>query len=444
MKFYGRKEELTALENKYNQLEQHSSVMTVITGRRRVGKTVLAEKYARDKKHLYFFISKKSEKLLCEEFASIIKQNLSIPIIGELSRFSQIFNLLLEYSKSQKLVLIIDEFQEFHSINPSVYSEIQHLWDSYKETSKMHVIFIGSVYSLMVKIFQGSHEPLFGRADHILTLRPFTLRTLKNILIEYNHYTPEILFGFFLFSGGIPRYIDIFIKNDVYSPREIMNFYCSVESPFLEEGKTILVEEFGKEYGTYFSILEMLSRGRTSRSEIESILEKDIGGYLERLVSVFNIVTKVRPVGSKITSRNQKYKITDNFLKFWFRFIYKNRTYVEQRSYNLLLEEIEKSYSTYSGPILESFFLQLFAEEKRYHLIGTYWERGNTNEIDLFAVDNNRKVVTIGEVKLNKNKINLSVLKEKSVNILQKYKGYKVEYLALSFEDIDGLLESKE
>lgn len=216
--------------------------------------------------------------------------------------------MLLEYAKSNKLVLVIDEFQEFHSINKSLYSEIQHLWDSYKNKSKIHVIFIGSVYSLMVKIFQDSHEPLFGRADHILTLQPFTLKTMKKIPIDYGHYTPENLFGFFLFTGGVLRYIDLLIKNDAYSPKEIVNFYCSIDSPFLEEGKTILVEELGKDYGTYFSILEMLSLGRTSRPEIESILEKNIGGYLDRLVSVFNIVSKVRPLGSKVTSRNQKYK----------------------------------------------------------------------------------------------------------------------------------------
>jgi len=107
---------------------------------------------------------------------------------------------------------------------------------------------------------------------------------------------------------------------------EIINFILSANSPFIEEGKYLLIEEFGKEYGVYFSILELISNSKTSRSEIESILEKNVGGYLNRLENDYDLIQRVRPINAKPNARVQRYRFKDNFLNFWFRFIYHNRS----------------------------------------------------------------------------------------------------------------------
>ena len=347
------------------------------------------------------------------------------------------FQLLLEIGKQEKIVVIIDEFQEFYNINPSVYSEIQNIWDQYKEQSKVHLIFIGSIYSLMAKIFKNSKEPLFGRADRIMYLKTFTPNVIKTILEDHNNYTIENLFINYLITGGVPRYQDILIKNDVLTENKIINFFFDEESPFIEEGKTILIEEFGKEYGTYFSILELMSEGKTSRSEIESILEKNIGGYLERLESDFDIVSKRKPIGAKETGRVQKYFIKDNFLNFWFRYIYKYRSAIETENYDYIKKILKKTLSTFSGPVLEKMFQELIVSTKQYNIIGNYWERGNKNEIDIVAINELEKKIFIAEVKMNKNKINIKELEEKSVKLLSKYKNYEIEYSGLGLQDID-------
>lgn len=436
MNFYSREKELSTLEKQYKQTDL-SSVMTVITGRRRVGKTLLSLNYTKDKKHIYLFVSKKNEVLLCEEFIESIKEKFVIPVLGEIKDFRKVFQLLLEIGKQEKIVVIIDEFQEFYNINPSVYSEIQNLWDQYKEQSKVHLIFIGSIYSLMAKIFKNSKEPLFGRADRIMYLKPFTPGDLKIILEDHKQYSKENLFINYLITGGVPRYQDILIKNNTLSEKKILNFFFNEESPFIEEGKTILVEEFGKEYGTYFSILELMSEGRTSRSEIESILEKNIGGYLERLESDFDIVAKRKPIGSKETGKVQKYFIKDNFLNFWFRYIYKYRSAVEIEYYDYIKEIVNKTLSTYSGPYLEKMFQELIIATKKYNIIGNYWERGNKNEIDIVAINELEKTMLIAEVKMNKHKVNMNILKEKSTKLIQKYEGYQIEYSGLGLQDVD-------
>ncbi len=439
MKFYDRKQELKILEQLRLQTGT-AARMTVLTGRRRVGKTKLALEFAKSHKHLYLFIAKKSEQLLCEDFLADIKGLFSLPVIGEIRTFKDIFALLLEISKKEKFTLIIDEFQEFYTINQSVYSEIQHLWDKNKDSSKLNLICIGSVFSLIKKIFENSKEPLFGRADRIINLKPFSVQTINQILADHGSENPRNLFDWYVLTGGMPKYIDILTSNGTISTEDIIDFMVSEYSPFLLEGKSLLIEEFGKEYGMYFSILELISRGKTGRGEIESIMERKVGGYLGRLENDYSLIGRQRPINAKPGSRLLKYTLQDNFLRFWFRFIHRNWSAVEAGNFEYLRQAIRRDYSTYCGRLLEQFFHVLFAATGRFNRIGSYWEKKNLNEIDLVAINDLEKIILLAEVKLNKDRINLQLLRKKSEKLLAEYPGYTPEWLALGVEDIPAWL----
>ncbi|HLP59236.1 MAG TPA: ATP-binding protein [Candidatus Deferrimicrobium sp.] len=366
MKFYNRENELKKLQSLYEQSGE-SGRMTVLTGRRRVGKTSLALELAKNHKFVYLFVSKKSEPLLCLEYLEEIKKVFTLPVVGEIRNFKDIFALLLEISRDEHFTLIIDEFQEFYYLNPSVYSDVQHLWDLNKDTCKLNLVFIGSVYSLMHKIFENSREPLFQRADRVLYIKPFKIKTIHDILNDYGCMDIKSLFDLYLFTGGVPRYMDILIKNSALTYKKILDFMLEEDSPFIDEGKNVLIEEFGKEYGTYFSILELISIGKTARTEIESIMGCQVGGYLDRLENDYAIISKHKPIDAKPNSRLQKYRITDNFLNFWFRFIYRSRSAVETGNFEYVKQIINRDYSVYSGRVLELFFQQLFADTGQYN-----------------------------------------------------------------------------
>lgn len=404
-----------------------------------MGKTVLSLHYAKDKPHLYLFVSKKSETLLCQEFIKQIKLVFDIPIFGEITQFKDIFALLLELAKTKSFVLIIDEFQEFYNINPSVYSDIQQLWDLNKFQSKIQVLFLGSVYSLMHKIFEGEKEPLFGRADRMIHLRPFTIKDLYSILLEHGHSELEVLFDYYLFTGGTPKYIDLFLSEKAFSLPEMVDFILSENSPFLNEGHNVLIEEFGKEYGNYFSILELISMGKTSRSEIESILQKDVGGFLEKLENDYFVIHRYKPITAKPDSKLIRYKIRDHFLKFWFRFIYRNRTAVETGNFEYIKKVLEKHLLNYSGYILKQFFQDLLAESHQYNQIGSYFESKRTNEIDLVAINDLDKKMIVGDVK----KISIEKIKTKAKKLLVIYPDYKVKFRSFTLEDASKFLEGK-
>ncbi len=442
MDFFGRKAELKLLEESYKRKDK-SAQMVVITGRRRMGKTMLSLHYTQNKPHLYLFVAKKSEPLLCQEFITQITTQLpgfTIPVFGEITQFKDIFALLLEIAKKHPFVLIVDEFQEFYHINPSVYSDLQKLWDLNKFESKIQVLFLGSIHSLMHKIFEESKEPLFGRPDRMIHLRPFSIEDMSIILKDQHQESLEVLFNYYMLTGGTPKYIDLFLSEKAFSFDQIIDFVLSENSPFLSEGKNLLIEEFGKEYGTYFSILELISVGKTGRSEIESVLQKDVGGFLEKLEKDYFVINRYKPIHAKPESKLIKYKIKDHFLRFWFRYIYRNRTAVETGNFAYIRRVLENDISTFSGYTLEQFFQDLFANSHQYNQIGSYFEQDHTNEIDLVAINDLDKKMVIAEVKRNKKRIRLEELKQKAKKLLQSYPDYSVEYLALSLSDAQGLI----
>lgn len=158
----------------------------MLIGRRRVGKTTLAlQNYSNDPV-LYFFISKKNEHLLCEEFIEEISNKLEVKVFGKLTKFEDLFEYILELAKRKTFTLIIDEFQEFFKINASIYSSMQKHWDLKKDTTHLHLITCGSVYSLMKKIYEDNKEPLFGRCDFKIDLKPLKVSVLKEILEDHN------------------------------------------------------------------------------------------------------------------------------------------------------------------------------------------------------------------------------------------------------------------
>ncbi len=439
MKFYNREKELAILK-RADSLKSKQAIMTMLIGRRRIGKTALALQPFEEDKKLYFFVSKKNEALLCEEFSEEITQKLGIKIFGEFKKIEDIFEYLLELAKKEPFTLIIDEFQDFYKINKSIYSSIQKLWDLYKKESKIHLVACGSIYSLMKKIYEDNKEPLFGRADFKIDLQPLRVSILKEILDDYNSYTPKNLFDFYILTGGVAKYIELFVLYGSFDRDSMIDEIVKSNSLFLDEGKNRLIEEFGKEYGTYFSILSLIASSKTSKSEIESILEKSISGHLYRLEKDYNIIKSIKPIGSKINSKMQKYEIVDNFLAFWFRFIYKYQSLIEAEAYERLKEIIYRDFNTFAGKFLEKLFVELIKEKGLYTTIGNYWERGNKNEIDIVAIDEIDKKLLICEVKLSPKRLNRDILVQKSINLVQKFKGYQVSYKLLSLDDIDSFL----
>ena len=439
MKFYNREKEIKKLLE-INEQSKKNAQFSVVTGRRRIGKTQLLLKSYENTKFLYFFVAKKSEVILCQDFLQELKEKLNLPILGEVNSFSVLFEYIVQLSYEQNITLIIDEFQEFFTVNPSVYSDMQRIWDLHKDKAKLNLIVSGSVISLMYKIFENYKEPLFGRANHFIKIQAFKTNTLKEILSDYSpSYTPDDLLALYSFTGGVAKYVQLFMDNGWTSKEKMIEGMIDENSIFISEGKNLLIDEFGKEYGTYFSILTAISEGKNTRAEIENLLKKEIGGYLTKMERDFNLIKKQQPIFTKSSTKNVKYQIEDNFIMFWFRFIYKYSSMIEIGAYEQLRKIIERDFSSFSGHMLEKYFRENAQISQAYTSIGNYWDRKGETEIDFIAVNEIEKSIDFAEIKRQKNNISIEKLRQKAAEFLiqnPQFNSYKKDFYAWSLEDM--------
>ena len=439
MRFFDRTEEIASLRE-IRGMSRDNAQFTVVTGRRRIGKTSLVWKAYEDEPILYFFVARKAEGDLCEDYRLEIENKLGIPIMGRAERFVDMFEFLMKLSMERPITLFIDEFQEFFRVNKSVYSDMQRIWDIYCPKARMNLVVCGSIYSMMTKIFKDKREPLYNRQTRFMTVRPFTPAALKEILAEYHPgHTAEDLLALYSFTGGVAKYVQLLVDAGATTKAAMLDHIIKADSIFLGEGKAILIEEFGKDYGVYFSILSAIARGKTSRSEIESVVGREIGGYLTKLENEYEVIAKKQPLFEKSSTKNIRYTIEDNFFTFWFRFIYKYGYILEIENYESVKTIINRDYETFSGLMLERYFRRVLIERQAYTRIGGWWDRKGENEIDIVAENELNDEATFFEVKRKAGKIDMEALEHKAAAFLRasgEFKRYKISYKGLSMDDM--------
>lgn len=436
MRFYDREKEISELL-RIDDLASHTAQFTVLMGRRRTGKTMLMAETFKNKRYLYFFIGKKAEQIQCREFQRQVEQLLGLHIHGQLTSFVALLEEILIFSKQQKVTVVIDEFQRLAEIDESIISGIQDVWDKHQHGAHVHLIACGSIYNMMKKIFEDRKEPLFGRKTARIDLKPFSTDVLKEILRDHNpDYTSEDLLMLYAITGGVAKYVAQLMDGGCRTWQDMLDSVCRPSSIFLEEGTELLVGEFGRKYQIYYSILQLIASGMSSQSAIDSIVQKNTGRYLDTLENEYSLVRKLRPIWAKPNSQGVKFYIDDNFLMFWFRFIEGNRSMVELGKYDLLKETIQNEYMQYSGIVLERYFRQVYGEKERVTEVSHWWDSKGENEIDLIAIEKIDRHATVAEIKRNPQKISIAKLEEKYDNIKSHLRGYKVELVGLSLEDM--------
>lgn len=439
MRFFDREEEIAKLRQIRLQSEDVAQ-FTVITGRRRIGKTSLVIKAYDGEPFLYFFVARSSESELCQEFAGEISQKLGVPILGRVERFADLFQFVMDLSRSQRFTLLIDEFQDFSRVNGAIFSQMQRIWDLNKESSHLNLVVCGSVFSMMTKLFRNHQEPLYGRQTNFFNIEPFAPSVLKEIIGTYNaHASAEDLLMLYSLTGGVAKYVELLMDGGPVDAENMLERVLEKNSYFIPEGKNMLIEEFGRDYGRYFDILKLIANGHNTRGDIEGILHAEIAGYLSRLESDYGLIAKNKPMLQQSSNKNIHYSIQDPFLRFWFRFIYKYNSFVEANAFGKLFGLVRRDYPTYSGRLLELYFKASMRETGNYTQIDSWWERKGENEIDIIAVDDLARRVEFYEVKRQRDEIDFSVL-EKKVNrfmeVTGQFRDYDTSCRGLSMEDM--------
>lgn len=437
-KFYDRNEEIQALQ-KLLISSKKSARFTYIIGQRRIGKTSLVRHvYLDDPKNvkntLYFFVERKTEDVLAREFSSLVAGKL-----GYAPDFTTIKDLLLfifNTSNKQPLTVIFDEFQNFSYSAPSVFSSLQKIWDENKGTAKINLICVGSVYSFMEKIFASKHEPLFGRVTGKIVLKPLKSAVIKSMLKDKKVYSFEYLLELYSMFNGVAKYYEYLEEYELFgrTPQEIFErLFLQTDSPLTTEGKDLLVEEFGQDYQTFFSILEVISGEKSvSNQKIAKTVGinlNNVSTYLSRLERRYNLIKRETPLLVPV-SKKGLYKIKDKFLKVWFSVVFPNFSLIESHQKEVMMKLFKERFQNIKGVAFEDLVGEIAGfnyKEFPYQKWGKYWDKGV--EIDLLGFDPQKKEMLLGECKLRVSgnpKILITELQRKKAVLQEVYTGNKV------------------
>lgn len=414
MRFYDRERELARL-GEIASLSEEAAHLMVITGRRRVGKTQLVRQFAEGREDfLYFFVSKKKPLVLLDEFRELLAAKAPLLKTAGFASFGDFFTAVFYLMQERPLFVVFDEFQNFQQVEPSVFSVLQDLWDRNKDRAKGAIVCIGSVQTLMREIFQGAKEPLFGRATARQYVEPLRPEVVGEILAEHGVDPGRHLPFYYTLFGGIPKYYFLLDRHRLFGksrPEIVRRLFCEADALLQLEGRDLLIEEFGKSYLLYFSILQVMAGGETKMARIADcagINVNSIGKYLDELASHYQVIERRIPV-TEIRQEQKvgRYYLKDPLLRFWFRYVYRNQSLIEIGDVEGLTAKIDADLPTLMGWAFESLVRALLIGRNDgsiipfcFSRIGGFWTRKGEVEIDIVASDDEGRIF-FGECKLN-------------------------------------------
>lgn len=424
--FINRENELLTLEKEYNS---KNAAFSVIYGRRRVGKTALISEYIKDKKHIYLYATSDNIQKQLENFSKQIKSLLPTTKAKNLffDSFSSAFEFLSTLKLDSKLILVIDEYQNLCKLDKAFSSILQRVWDLHLSKSDIHLILCGSVVSMIYSEVLSYSAPLYGRRTTNIHLKPLLFKHISSIV---SNVEKETLMKIYSSFGTIPKYLNEYDSKKSFM-LNIKENVLNKNSYLYSEGNFLLKQELN-DGGSYFAILESISKGNTKIGSIASNLSKtstSLAPYLQKLIEL-DIITKQTPIAetNPLKSRLGRYKIKDKFLSFWFYYVYKNYNYLEVNQIEPILQEIEQNFNDrFVSFAFEDFVLEdILLNYKKYLSfkpikIGRWWN--NKEEIDIVAMDD-KNICFIEckwQNKVNKNKI-LNQLIKKSASLKHNQK----------------------
>ena len=415
-RFVDREQEMNTLKREY---ERDGSSLVVLYGRRRVGKTTLISEFIKDKKALFFLASEEAESQNRVAFQEKTAEFLNSDLLKnvEVKSWDVLFKAIMDPPFVTKPVIVLDEFQYLGKANPAFPSIFQRIWEEILKDKDVMVILCGSLISMMQSQTLAYGSPLYGRRTAQIRLKQIPFR-------YYHEFFPDKsrkeLIEMYAVTGGVPKYIELFSQSrDIYSAIEscILN-----RSGYLYDEPHFLLQQEVSEVGSYFSIIKAIAAGNTKLSAIAGVLEvksTSLTKYLKTLIDL-DILEREVPVTEDNPEKSKKglYKIKDNYLRFWFAFVYPNMSFIESGHSRIVMDKIRKSLvRNHIAFVYEDVCKERMWEMNAegvwpfyFSKLGRYWDA--KEEIDIAAIDPEGKNLILGECKYWQEPVGISVLRD--------------------------------
>ena len=435
MKFIGRKREMEKLESEYSR----DSSFVVIYGRRRVGKTTLIKEFLKNKTAFYFLATEEIESQSMKRLAGVVARTTKNRLLqnATFTDWLDLFQVIADYEPEKKKVFVIDEFPYLVKTNSAFPSILQNAWDEVLKDKKVMLILSGSLIGMMQKHALSYDSPLYGRRTSQMRLAPLLFTDIY--VVRSLSFTESV--EQYAVTGGVPKYLEFF--EDGRELTEQIKDAVLSKNGFLYEEPFFLLKSESMTAVNYFSIIKAIADGNHKIGKIAGALgieSSKLTPYLSTL-SDLGFVEKRTPVTEKNPEKSRKglYFIADNFIRFWFRYVYPYKGELELDNMQIVLEEMKKDFETkFVAFAYEDICKDIFANLCKRGVvdfvpsrIGAYWLNHYTGdtEIDVMAVDNQNKRIFAGECKYHRNPVDASVyyaLKEKVLDAGEIRKSYPV------------------
>ena len=447
--FVNRTKELSQLESRYSS---NRAEFVVVYGRRRVGKTVLLKQFVQDKEHVYFLADLRPEAEQLGYFTQQLYKVTKEPMLAleSFSSWDSAFTYLAQVCQDRRIIIVIDEYPYLCSVNPAFPSILQRIWDEKLKTSQIFLVLCGSSISMMEREVLGRTSPLYGRRTSQLLVEPMDFFDARQF---FPHRDIREQIETYAIAGGIPAYLEQFeperkLWDDVHDVVLRKDGFLYNEVSFL------LMEEL-REPRNYFAILSAIAAGNTRLNEIAqgaSLARPTAGRYLDILRDL-RIVQRVLPVTETLPHKSKKgiYQIIDPFFRFWFRFVYPNRGFLEEEEIDfVLLEKIKPNFADFVAQAFEDVSAQLlsklnFANRLPFKAarIGAWWSR--TEEIDVVVISDDSTQVLVAECKWTQKSVGTNILDElkaKAQMLTKQIPVVKIHYALFSRSGFTEALQS--
>lgn len=438
-KFVNREKELDFLNKEYNR---EGSSLVVLYGRRRIGKTSLVNEFSKDKPVIYFLATEEAEMQNREQLKSQVADFTNNELLKSVTvdNWDLIFKAFVDYKTQEKKIIVIDEFQYLGKTNSAFPSIFQRIWDTLLQKENVMVILCGSLIHMMESQVLAYESPLYGRRTGQIKL--------KQIAFEHYHkffdsFDRKKLIEYYAVTGGVPKYIELFEDGgDIFSA---INNNILEKQSFLYEEPHFLLQNEVNEVGSYFSIIKTIAMGNQKLSKIATNLglpQTGLTKYLKTLINL-DILEREVPITEENPEKSKKglYKIKDNFIEFWFKFIYPNMNFLETDNSKIVLNKIEQNFIDHHV----SFVYENVCMEQMWKLnkdgvfgfnfdkVGRWWD-ANT-EIDIVALDSRGNDIIFGECKYTQKPMDVDVfyeLEQKAKKVSWKNENRKEKFVLFS------------
>lgn len=434
--FVDRVRELQRLEERY---ASGKAELFVLYGRRRVGKTELLRAFCQGKPHIFYVADLGTEASTLAEFTRQISQHVfgAGDAISSFATWDAAFEFLARQAAQERLVVVIDEFTYLIDANDAVPSILQRLWDTQLQHTQLMLVLCGSYVGMMEQHVLAYRAPLYGRRTGQWRLQPLDF---WNVHFFLSGYTVEDWVRAYAVLGGVPAYLRQFDEN-----RSLLD---NIERAILTQGnflydepRFLMLQEL-RDPNRYFSVLEAIAGGKTRLNEIaqaSGIAASSVTFYLNTLQEM-NLIERAVPVTDVQAQKSKRgvYRLLDHYFRFWFRFVYPNRSLLERGEQRQVRAKVEAELDQFVGPAFEGICQEyIWRRHASGELgfvpkaVGRWWD--GQAEIDVVAAGTDQ--ILVGECKWTTRPIGvnmLDALKEKVGRLPLPKQSAEIRYALLA------------